>query len=90
MPPKTYSGSLVKLHGMTTDPPFLTSPRLSPPSVKLLTKNDRHANSMTIPQFNPEKQKELSRSMTRIVSPGRCICSKERNGTNVANTNQLF
>jgi hypothetical protein len=47
-------------------------------------------NSMTILRFNTENRKELSRSKARIVSPGGCICSKERNGINVANTNQLF
>ena len=73
---------------------FLSSYYLSAPPVKLLTKNTRHAlsvvNSMTILRCNTENRKELSRSKARIVSPGGCICSKERNGINVANTNQLF
>ena len=42
-------------------------------------------NSMTILRFNTENRKELSRSEARIVGPGGCICSKERNGINVAN-----
>jgi len=42
---------------------------LSAPPVKFLTKNDRHANSMTIHRSNTENRKELSRIRARIVKP---------------------